>query len=606
MVLPEFGNHYSIYESEEHAWEVATDTTDPDDPFVRALSAAAGDHGIWVVANSTVRRDGEGDRPGQRRITVTQLLFSPEAGLVGEGDKQVLMGAERTFLSGGDTPGCVMDTPLGRIGLYCCMDGVISEPARSLAVRGAEILCNSLNSFALDEASLHVPARAAENGVWVVACCKVGPLIPDDRRQEIASAVGLPESTFTAAGESQIVSPTGAVVAKAPRRRSGGARRDRSRRSRGAHRPDGTSLLGLRRPELYLPVAQDVRPLPPTGAEPFGAAVISEGCGEPDRLAERVRQLGSAGARLIVLPELAASDRGTLEGDPESAARAGTHLLGVLRTALAGTDSLVVTSVVEEHADGGYSHVGLAVSAEGVALHQPALHVPERHRSWQTDLGERIKVVTTGFGRLALLVGDDLLVPEAARLAVLGGAEVVASPFSVATSYDLALIAPSAAPRTGCASRWRAVTGTSVDRRSSNRRGTLSGRALTGRSRSTRRSTTRSDASQAPGTRTSRPPSTRVGPSRSWSAPTPTSSGVGGPSYVRTWFPRSPDPRPDRSHAPAGSELPQRAEATDPPAVGSGNAIRNPSDPPALVLSPRSPVVCPEMTTRPSSVTVIP
>ena len=73
VVLPEFGNHYSIYESEEHAWEVATDTTDPDDPFVRALSAAAGDHGIWVVANSTVRRDGEGDRPGQRRITVTQL-----------------------------------------------------------------------------------------------------------------------------------------------------------------------------------------------------------------------------------------------------------------------------------------------------------------------------------------------------------------------------------------------------------------------------------------------------------------------------------------------------------------------------------------------------
>ena len=443
VVLPEFGNHYSIYESEEHAWEVATDTTDPDDPFVRALSAAAGDHGIWVVANSTVRRDGEGDRPGQRRITVTQLLFSPEAGLVGEGDKQVLMGAERTFLSGGDTPGCVMDTPLGRIGLYCCMDGVISEPARSLAVRGAEILCNSLNLVALYESSLYVPARAAENGVWVVACCKVGPLIPDDRRQEIASAVGLPESTFTAAGESQIVSPTGAVVAKAPRDGAAVVLAEIDLdEARGAHRPDGTSLLGLRRPELYLPVAQDVRPLPPTGAEPFGAAVISEGCGEPDRLAERVRQLGSGGARLIVLPELAASDRGTLEGDPESAARAGTHLLGVLRTALAGTDSLVVTSVVEEHADGGYSHVGLAVSAEGVALHQPALHVPERHRSWQTDLGERIKVVTTGFGRLALLVGDDLLVPEAARLAVLGGAEVVASPFSVATSYDLALIAP--------------------------------------------------------------------------------------------------------------------------------------------------------------------
>ncbi len=443
VVLPEFGNHWSIYESEQHAWDVASDTSDPGDRFVVGLAGAARVHGVWVVANSTVRRGGAGDNPGQRRITVTQLLFSPDDGLVAEGDKQILMGAERTYLSGGDAPGCVVDTPLGRLGLYCCMDGVVNEPARSLAVRGAELLCNSLNSFALDEASLHVPSRAAENGVWVVACCKVGPLVPADRRAGIASAVGLPEDTFTAAGESQVVSPTGEVLVKAPRDGAAVVVADVDLdEAADARRSDGTSLLGLRRPELYLPVAQDVEPLPPSGAGPFEVAVLADGCGDTAALGEAVRSLVGDGVDLVVLPELASTVNGSVDGSPASAASAGAELVAALRQALAGTDAFVVTSVVEEHADGGHSHVGLAVTSEGVALHQPALHVPERHRSWQSAPGDRIKVLATRFGRLALLVGDDLLVPEAARLAVLGGAEVVASPFSVQEAYDLDLIAP--------------------------------------------------------------------------------------------------------------------------------------------------------------------
>ena len=448
VVLPEFGNHLSIYDSAEHAWDVAIDLDDESDAFVKALATCAAEHGIWVVANSTVRRaPAIGDAPA--RITVTQLLFSPTAGLVADADKQVLMGAERTFLVGGDTPSTVVDTPLGRIGLYCCMDGVINEAARSLAVQGAEIMCNSLNSFALDEASLHVPARAAENKVWVVACCKVGPLIPEDRRAEFAAFVQLPESTFTGAGESQVVAPDGSVVAMGPHAGEAVVIADIDvSRAADKSRPDGTDVFGLRRPELYGPVAQDVPALPPSGAESVQVAAVQAGCGDVAALAAEVRRLASDGVDLIVLPELSALPDGLVE-DVASAVAASAELVGAVTDALSGTDAHAVVSVVEaDHADGAdgpgsgavvHAHIGLVLSAAGEQSRQPALHRPDRHAAWQGVLGDRVKVLATPFGRLAVLVGDDVFVPEAGRLAALGGAEVVASPTAVAEAADLPL-----------------------------------------------------------------------------------------------------------------------------------------------------------------------
>lgn len=449
VVLPEFGNHLSVYDSAEHAWEVAVDLHDPADAFVSAMVSTVAEQHLWAVANATVRRTPAHGRPA--RITITQMLFSPTEGLVGQADKQVLMGAERTYLVGGGLPAPVFDTPFGRIGLYCCTDGMVSEPARGLAVRGAEILCNSLNSFSRDQASLHVPARAVESGVWVVASCKVGPLLPEHRRRELAELVDLPESTFIGAGESQVVAPDGTVVARASRSGEEVVVADIDLGPLPPSRPDGTSLLGLRRPEVYGPVAQEVPGLPPTGSVVVEVAAVQAHCGDVDALAHEVRRLAVGGAELIVLPELAASSDG-LVADPRGEVLAGRALVDEVAASVRGTRSLVVISVVEsDHADGpagpgtgavAYSHAGLVVGAEGVRLHQPGVHAPQRHVGWQTVLGDRVKVLATPFGRLSVLVGDDALVPEAARLAVLGGAELVAAPMSIAAVTDLSLVLP--------------------------------------------------------------------------------------------------------------------------------------------------------------------
>ncbi|MGI9645049.1 MAG: carbon-nitrogen hydrolase family protein, partial [Ilumatobacteraceae bacterium] len=167
VVLPEFANHISVYESAEHCREVAVDL---GGDFLAACAERAASTAMHVVVTVTLRRADA--------VTVTNVMFGPGGELLGTSDKQILMGNERAFLAAGEVRAPVIDTAIGPIGMYSCMDGVTSETPRGLAVQGARLLTNSLNSFALDEAALHIPVRAAENEVFVVAANKVGPLLP--------------------------------------------------------------------------------------------------------------------------------------------------------------------------------------------------------------------------------------------------------------------------------------------------------------------------------------------------------------------------------------------------------------------------------------------
>ena len=176
----------------------------------------------------------------------------------------------------------MVETPFGRVGLYSCMDGVINETPRMLAVEGAQVLLNSLNSFALDEASLHVPVRAVENRVWVVAANKVGPLVPDRSIALVAARVGVPADLLHGAGESQIVAPDGRVVACGPRRGEAVVIADLDvEEADDKTRPDGTEVLAARRPELYGPIAEAPRGRrAPAGADTLPTTVVCPGPGD--------------------------------------------------------------------------------------------------------------------------------------------------------------------------------------------------------------------------------------------------------------------------------------------------------------------------------------
>ena len=268
VVLPEFGNHVSWYEDRAHARRMAVTL---DGPYVKALADAAAAHSLWLMANCVVaQEDG--------RTTGTNLLFSPEGELVATSDKQVLMGSERLHLDDAVDNGPIVETPIARFGMYSCMDGVINETPRGLAVRGAQVLLNSLNSFALDEASLHIPVRAPENRVWIVAANKVGPLVPPGVIEQVSAGVGVPVERLHGAGESQVVAPDGTVVAIAPRAGDALVVADIDvALADDKARPDGTDVMRSRRPELYAPLGAEPRGrVAPAGAAELEAFAVEE------------------------------------------------------------------------------------------------------------------------------------------------------------------------------------------------------------------------------------------------------------------------------------------------------------------------------------------
>lgn len=432
MVLPEFCNHASWYDNQAHCYQVSVAL---DGPFLSAIAARAARHGCYIVINCTVQRDGQ-------QATGSSLLYGPDGSLVAATDKQVLMGHENDFLRQAEQPGPVVETPIGRIGMYACMDGVINETPRSLALRGAQILCNSLNSFARDEAALHVPVRAAENRVFVVAANKVAPLIPDFLIGPVSQATSIPEEFLHGAGESQIVAPDGTVLACAPLTGEAVVVADIDPTlADDKRRPDGTDIFAARRPELYAAIGQrsDQSPYTP-GATRMEAAVYQPAAAGADAIDEVVQAIiaaASARVELLVLPELFCFQDGLVD-DPHAAAARSQAAIEALTAACRATGSCYVVTSLVEPADDGYRHSGFLIGPDGVVSRQPQLHSCARHAAWAGRLGDELAVIPMSWGRLAIVVGDDSLYPETFRLAVLGGADVVALPMQLMEPWELA------------------------------------------------------------------------------------------------------------------------------------------------------------------------
>ncbi len=404
LVLPEFCNHCSWYDSAEHCYEVSVDL---DGPFLEAVAEAAAEIGAFVCINCTVRRY-------DHRVTGTSLLFAPNGSLAGTTNKQVLIGHENDFLDRATEPGDVVETSLGRFAMYSCMDGVINETPRCLALRGAQVLCNSLNSFAIDEGSLHIPVRAAENKVWVVAANKVGPLIPEELVEPVSAAINIPATSLDGAGDSQIVAPDGTVVALAGRNEEIVHADIDVSLADDKLRPDGTNIFDCRRPEIYQPLGdnpalQELDPL--AGPDDVTAAVID--AQNANDVAAALA--GLSDARLICVPAI-----GDASGIDEI-------------SAALSDDQFLATACVRD-VEGGKAMCALLLGKDGVVLEQPLLHRSNRYDGSQT--ADAIGAQDTPHGRVAVLNGDDAIFPETFRLLAFDKVSTVLIPAEALETWE--------------------------------------------------------------------------------------------------------------------------------------------------------------------------
>lgn len=171
VVLPELANSGGP-RSRDEALESAEPV--PDGPTVRAWREAAEESGLHIVGG-VLERDGGA-------LHNSAVVLGP--GSFGRYRKTHLWDAEKVIYEAGDELP-VFETPLGRIGVLVCYDAWFPEAARTLALKGADVICVPANApddwvpegrrvGGLTMLDAHAIAHANANRVFVAVANRVG------------------------------------------------------------------------------------------------------------------------------------------------------------------------------------------------------------------------------------------------------------------------------------------------------------------------------------------------------------------------------------------------------------------------------------------------
>ncbi|MEW6108937.1 MAG: nitrilase-related carbon-nitrogen hydrolase [Nitrospirota bacterium] len=129
------------------------------------------------------------------------ILTGPE-GFIGTYRKTHLFFEEKLWFSSGDTGFRVWETPIGNIGIMICFDWFFPESARTLALKGADIIAHPAN-LVLPYCPDAMVTRCLENRVFAVTANRIGSEKRGDKK----------ELKFI--GSSEIVSPGGKTLTRA-------------------------------------------------------------------------------------------------------------------------------------------------------------------------------------------------------------------------------------------------------------------------------------------------------------------------------------------------------------------------------------------------------
>ena len=193
IVFPETSNAEWFFENPQAAAEVAATK---DGWFVGKLCDKARQHQVYIAAGLS-----ELDADTQRLYNAT-VIVGPDGKIASLYRKHFLIGYDKRSAIPGNNGFPVVDTPLGNFAAFICADSRIPEVTRCPALDGAQVLVNTSNWGGADQYTAHVPTRAVENRVWIVAANKSG------RNQPGKVNVG----------HSMIVSPRGEIVAEGSNR----------------------------------------------------------------------------------------------------------------------------------------------------------------------------------------------------------------------------------------------------------------------------------------------------------------------------------------------------------------------------------------------------
>ncbi len=376
--------------------------------LIRTFGGKAAEHGPHLVVGVAFPVESGG-------VANSALLFTPDGSLAGRHDKSFLWHFDRHWFQGGaHYP--VFETPMGRLGLLICADGRMPEIARCLAVSGAQVIVDSTawvswgrqpSDLSNPQPDYMMPARAIENGVWVVA----------------AGKVGMEAGSIVYCGRSCVIDPQGQTLAAA-------GTEDEAILTFDVDPAQATGPPFARRPELYSVLTAPTEELPASSLpdEPLALGPASRRLAvlqttlpssstafleDARRWVETLRRQDTD---LLLFP---ATPAGRLDAYPAS------ELLPTLQALSERSGIMLGVTLLESHAARRFRSFYLLDGREVLLAHRQSHHSGHAGPADLTLGDDVCPVVSTRVGNVGAMLCAEGFVPEVARSLMLRGAEVL-------------------------------------------------------------------------------------------------------------------------------------------------------------------------------------
>ncbi|AMQ18484.1 nitrilase [Thermococcus peptonophilus] len=165
VVLPELFDTGYNFRSREEVAEVAGQI--PDGPTTEFLVELAKELEVFIVAG-TAEKDEKGN------LYNSAVVVGPVGwGYIGKYRKVHLFNREKLFFRPGNLGFHVFNIGIAKVGVMICFDWFFPESARTLALKGADIIAHPSN-LVMPYAPRAMPIRALENRVYTITANRIG------------------------------------------------------------------------------------------------------------------------------------------------------------------------------------------------------------------------------------------------------------------------------------------------------------------------------------------------------------------------------------------------------------------------------------------------
>lgn len=341
------------------------------------------------------------------------ILVGPQ-GVIGVHRKTHPYISEPKWAANGDGGHQVFQTEIGNIALLICMDIHFIETARLAALGGAHIICHISNWLTERTPAPYWLTRAWENGCALIESNRWGW-----------------ERGVQFSGGSCIVDNHGHLLASC----------DSGDRILSAELPlpEDNPQLNKRRSELYQRLMTNTffwnpgdffglygcNPLPDGKASRIAVAQFRPQSDVDANLAQirqQAEKAKSGGAELLVLPERALTG---CDGSRYALKLDDAPVQALIALAME-LDIALLAGFAEQEGE-HYFNSAVLVSSAGLSAHYRQIHVSDQDRHW-ASAGNQWVTCDLPCGRVGILLGEDLMVPEAARVLALEGCDIIACP----------------------------------------------------------------------------------------------------------------------------------------------------------------------------------